>query len=173
MVVVNSKRINKATLHKRLPFWLHGYIWPFLLLYPGWLYAYNFQYEDWIVKEEITIVTTIALGTIHLLTFLVGQWSNRAYAFLTCISVSALKDAEQILLIPSDKQGKAALVNLDKHSTETSFNWLQKKFVYNDKSKEFEKLTYPNNLSFGKVQQYRGLTEKEVQGQMTKYGLNR
>ena len=85
--IVNAKSITQSSLHTRKSLPLHGYIWPFLILYPKWLYVYNFAYEEYISSEEWTFLTLGSLITMNALIFLSCQWSVRAKAFFTCKKV--------------------------------------------------------------------------------------
>jgi cation-transporting ATPase 13A1 len=84
---VASKSIVSASLHRKLPRIYHFYGLPFLVLYPIWLYIYQYHYERLIVSEEYTFITLGGLITCHLLTFLSCQWNVTIRAILTCSQV--------------------------------------------------------------------------------------
>lgn len=85
--IVQTKLITASSLHTRLPRSQHAYVWPFVFLYPAWIFVYLFRYDEWIRSEEITFVTLGLLMTIHSLLFLTCQWSVSIKASLTCKKV--------------------------------------------------------------------------------------
>ncbi|KAG0704871.1 hypothetical protein DFH29DRAFT_335232, partial [Suillus ampliporus] len=82
-VTMQSNEIAKASLHVTLPWYMHLYAIPFLLLYPLLTYAYYIKYDNWLKSEEWTSLVCVSLGTGHALSFLVTRWSSSARAWIT------------------------------------------------------------------------------------------
>lgn len=97
--------VESVTLHTPRPLLLHGYIFPFLILYPAWLYGWLFVYG---VGDHLEAGFTgiAALGVLQVLICLCCHWSVHVRCFLTCGSVSVGSRAEEVNLedqsCPSD-----------------------------------------------------------------------
>jgi cation-transporting ATPase 13A1 len=86
--LIQSKSITSASFHNPLPLLWHGYIWPFALVYPIWLYIYLFRFDEYLGSEEWTFVSLGSIVVIQALVFLTGQWSVSIKANFTCTKVS-------------------------------------------------------------------------------------
>ena len=84
--------VQSVTLHTPRPLLLHGYVFPFLILYPAWLYGWLFVYG---VGEHLEAGFTglAALGVLQVLISLCCHWSVHVRCFLTCGSVSSTSRA--------------------------------------------------------------------------------
>lgn len=114
MVTIDSPEIKRASLHASLPWWTHVYTIPFLALYPLLAYAYSVRYDDWLKSEEWTFLACVSLGAGHALSFLATRWSTAARAFITSRSVSEIRKADSIRIVPEEHRGKGDIVALRK-----------------------------------------------------------
>lgn len=113
-VTIDSPEISRASLHAKLPWWMHIYTLPFLSLYPLLAYAYFIRYDDWIKSEEWTFLACVSLGAGHALSFLATRWSTGALAFITCRGAGSIQDADCIRIVPVEHRGKGEIVPLRK-----------------------------------------------------------
>lgn len=79
--LVDSPLIVDCSLHKHLERRFHPYFLPFALLYPAWIYIYNYKYEEYLGSEEWTFVSIVTLVTVQALLWLSGHWSITAKAY--------------------------------------------------------------------------------------------
>ena len=79
--------VSSVTLYTRRPRLLHGTVLPFfVVLYPGWLYAWLGVYGA-SEYPEAGLLALAAIGIAHVLTALSGYWSVHAHCWLTCSKV--------------------------------------------------------------------------------------
>ncbi|KAJ1973582.1 putative cation-transporting ATPase 1 [Dimargaris xerosporica] len=182
--LVESRSVQHASLHARRPRWQHWYAVPFLSLYPLWLSLYLSAYERYFGSVEYTFVSLLALVILHLLTFLVGQWSIPIKAWTTCRRARTVAEANVIQIIPKKDRGKNALCLIERSQSSTSdtndhqvyFYFQKKRYTYDPAKNQFVKLRYPSHghPSLGKFQTSRGLnTAADVEAATNVYGHNR
>ncbi|KAJ1981866.1 putative cation-transporting ATPase 1 [Dimargaris verticillata] len=187
--LVESRSVQHASLHARLPRWRHWYVAPFLSLYPLWLSLYLSAYERYFGSVEYTFVSLLALVILHLLTFLVGQWSIPIKAWTTCRRVRTVAEADVIQIIPKKDRGKNAMCSIEQSQSSTSgatktgdteqqvhFYFQKKRYTYDPTKDQFVKLHYPSHSHppLGKFQTSRGLsTSAVVETATSVYGPNR
>ncbi|KAI9334056.1 hypothetical protein BD770DRAFT_477535 [Pilaira anomala] len=180
--LVQSERVASAALLRPLPRRWHVYIWPFVsVLYPVFLYVYKYHYNDYLGSEEWTFVTLGSIITLHAMSFLVCQWSVDMKALFTCVKENDIHKANIIKIVPFRYQGKGTLVPLEhckslENDDEISFVFQQKKFIYNEDRKQFQKLLYPSDLNHTvkPYQSTKGLkSKKEIESLTHSYGLNK
>jgi cation-transporting ATPase 13A1 len=188
--LVESKKIQNASLHVRRPLKKRIYILPFILAYGGWvlLSLYLWTVGRW---NELLFVALAIIAFAHVLTILACQWSVKWDAAITCVPVGDIQDAELILVIPREHGGRASLCSLQKppqqigkgqaqmqdHRTagnSISFTFQQQKFIYNEERKCFRKLSFPIALPVEEYVKTAGLSnDDEVQRRSQCYGANR
>ncbi|KAI9027572.1 hypothetical protein CLU79DRAFT_739782 [Phycomyces nitens] len=181
--LVQSKAIESASLHVPLPRRWHLYVWPFAsMLYPVFIYVYYFKYDVYIVSEEWTFVILGSIITLHALTFLVCQWSVSIKALFTCVKENDINKATIIKLVPFRYQGIGTLCELHHGKPnslgegEISFQFQQKKFIWDQDKKTFKELVYLSDLhpNIATYQNLKGLdTEKAIVQATDTYGLNK
>ena len=82
-----SEDVEYVTYHKPLPLPLHGYVWPFILLYSlvlfGWLWLYG-------PSEHVEgfLIGCAVVGALNIVTCLFCVWSIHIRCKLTCLKVS-------------------------------------------------------------------------------------
>ncbi|TPX66718.1 hypothetical protein SpCBS45565_g04261 [Spizellomyces sp. 'palustris'] len=180
--LVASKTVAKASLHVRTPAEWHLYGYPFAVLYGIWVYLKFFQQEVIFGGPEVGRLAFILVAAVHALAFLVCQWSVKANARLTCRQEPDAYKAGVIMVIPTTHNGSGAMCNIERtvdpktKKQRLHFFFQQKKYVYNDETKMFEKLDYPTRHGYT-IQDYsrwQGLsTEEDVKAAKDKYGPNR
>jgi len=86
--------VQSVSLHIPRQFLFHGYILPFLTLYGCWLYGWFFVYG---VEEyyEAGLIGVAVIGLVQILSCLCCHWSVHVQCFLTCKSVSILREMTQ------------------------------------------------------------------------------
>ena len=83
----NDDLVSSVTLYRRRPRLFHGTVLPFfVVLYPGWLYAWLGVYGA-SEYPEAGLLALAAIGIAHVLTALSGYWSVHAHCWLTCSKV--------------------------------------------------------------------------------------
>jgi len=86
--------VQSVSLHIPRQFLFHGYILPFLTLYGCWLYGWLCVYG---VEEyyEAGLIGVAVIGLVQILSCLCCHWSVHVQCFLTCKSVSILREVTQ------------------------------------------------------------------------------
>lgn len=82
-----SEEIVEATLYNQRHVILHGYVLPFLVLYPGWMYLWTVH----LGIEEYTEAGFIGLavvGLVQVLSCLFCHWFVQVKCFATCSRVT-------------------------------------------------------------------------------------
>ena len=81
-----SEDVQKISLHRPLPLFLHGYVVPFILLYAAvvitWSQVYGLT-EHW----EALLIAIAAVAVLDVITVLSCVWSVHVRAALTCRKV--------------------------------------------------------------------------------------
>ncbi|KAJ3008938.1 hypothetical protein HKX48_008260 [Thoreauomyces humboldtii] len=181
--LIASKTVLESSLHTRTAREWHIYGYPFIPFYAIWVYLHFFDSEEILfASPEVGRLAFIFVGAAHALTFLVCQWSVKADVALTCKKATDPYKAEIIKVIPTAHNGAGALCSIVKkvdpltRKNRLYFVFQQKKFIYNDDTKLFEKLDYPTNHGYT-VKDYtnwKGLqTETEIAACLEKYGPNK
>uniref|UniRef100_A0A8C1BBJ8 Endoplasmic reticulum transmembrane helix translocase n=1 Tax=Cyprinus carpio carpio TaxID=630221 RepID=A0A8C1BBJ8_CYPCA len=171
--------VRSVSLHSRRPRVLHGTVFPFLLLYPGCLYAWLGVYGA-AEYAEAGLLALAALGIAHVLTMLSGYWSVHAHCWLTCSKESDPAKATFAKVIPTPNNGSAELVPLLRDKDEDGAEILSFKFqkicyVYDSKEKKcFLQVAFPINFPMTHFQNWKGYQEEDqLRAAEKRYGTNR
>uniref|UniRef100_A0A8C1SK60 Endoplasmic reticulum transmembrane helix translocase n=1 Tax=Cyprinus carpio TaxID=7962 RepID=A0A8C1SK60_CYPCA len=171
--------VRSVSLHSRRPRVLHGTVFPFLLLYPGCLYAWLGVYGA-AEYAEAGLLALAALGIAHVLTMLSGYWSVHAHCWLTCSKESDPAKATFAKVIPTPNNGSAELVPLLRDKDEDGAEILSFKFqkicyVYDSKEKKcFLPVAFPINFPMSHFQNWKGYQEEDqLRAAEKRYGTNR
>ena len=82
-----SDEVQYIELYKYLPWFLHGYVTPFIFLYAFifliWIFVYGF-----FVYVEMGCIVVAVCGIFQVLVCLACHWSIHAAAWLTCKKVN-------------------------------------------------------------------------------------
>ncbi|XP_026109324.1 manganese-transporting ATPase 13A1-like [Carassius auratus] len=171
--------VRSVSLHSRRPRVLHGTVFPFLLLYPGSLYAWLVVYGA-SEYAEAGLLALAALGIAHVLTALSGYWSVHAHCWLTCSKESDPTKATFAKVIPTPNNGSAELVPLLRDKDEDgaeilSFEFQKICYVYDSKEKKcFLPVAFPINFPMSHFQNWKGYQEEDqLRAAEKRYGINR
>ncbi|KAK3922402.1 Manganese-transporting ATPase 13A1 [Frankliniella fusca] len=169
--------VQSVTLHKPRPLLLHGYVFPFLVLYPAWLYGWLFVYG---VSDHVEAGFTglAGLGVLQVLICLCCHWSVHVRCFLTCGSVKDPLQAEVAKVVPTDNNGSSELVKVhhfkdDDKKDSLWFVFQKTKYVWDPERKCFQGLRFPVDLSFSTYMEWKGYQEEsDIQKAESFYGKN-
>ncbi|KZO94433.1 endoplasmic reticulum Ca-transporting P-type ATPase [Calocera viscosa TUFC12733] len=146
-VPVASSEIRAATIHRRIPIYLHLYTSPFVVVWSVFAYAYFVKYEEWFGAEEWAFLAGAIVVACHALSFLTTQWSTGVKAWMTATNASSLEKADCIRIIPAEHRGRATIIPLIKKPTSPPTY----AFVYQSDTyictpgKPFTQLPYPSD----------------------------
>ena len=183
MPLVHDPQIRSATLHNPLPFPLHTYIWPFLLIWPVFfaIYLSSESYDRYIQGPEWTFAYSGTIITIQALFWLSTNWNVNVKALFTSTTAKAVQTANQIKVLPVVNAGSAEICHLERDNKggkqTTSFLFQKRRFLYNTDTKIFAPLTYaidadPKPVLRG-FQAARGITSRaELDKLQQHYGDN-
>lgn len=110
-----SKRLDelvqKVSLHTPLPVIIHGYSFPFIILYGVWFYLWVFVYgvEEF---QEAGWIALAGIGLVQVLVSLSCYWSVHVRTFLTCSNISDPLKATYAKVVPTPNNGSSQLVPL-------------------------------------------------------------
>ncbi|KAI9002348.1 hypothetical protein BC832DRAFT_561305 [Gaertneriomyces semiglobifer] len=181
--LIASKTVAEASLHVRTPSEWHLYGYPFAVVYAFWFYLNFFRFEQVFGgSPEFARLALILMASLHALAFLVCQWSVRINVKMTCRKETDPYKATKIMVIPTVHNGAGAIADIQRvKNSETKqshlfFFFQQKKYIYNDQTKHFEKLDYPTH-HHKTVADYKAQTGFNTAGQVAsavdKYGANK
>ncbi|KAI9715040.1 MAG: hypothetical protein M1828_001076 [Chrysothrix sp. TS-e1954] len=148
MPLVDDPQIRSATLHRQLPFALHTYIWPFLIVWPIFFAAYLSEdfYEDYIDGQEWTFVFSGAIVTIQALTWLSTQWNVNVKALFTTSKARSVETAQLVKVLPVANAGIAEICTIKRDNAgnkqNVSFLFQKRRFLWNPNAQSFAPLRY-------------------------------
>ncbi|KAJ3411685.1 hypothetical protein HDV05_001846 [Chytridiales sp. JEL 0842] len=180
--VVSSEIVKTSSLHNLVPSERHLYSYPFSVFYLGWLYLYFAKYDELFGSREFAFLTFILVVALHILAFLVCQWSVNAKTFLTCKKETDPYKAQLIKIIPVAHQGSSGMCDIMRSERDDDpkpmlyFFFQKRKFVYDDEKKQFTSLRFPfeDGLPMSTFNTSKGLsTGREIKVATDVYGLNR
>ncbi|KAJ2764347.1 putative cation-transporting ATPase 1, partial [Coemansia nantahalensis] len=182
-LLVQAKAVRSATLHRRLPVAQHAYTWPFVAVYPVWLYVYTMRYDELLGSKEFTVLSLILVFSTQALVLLACQWSVNVRALLTCLKVDDPYEAEMVKVLAAEHQGQSAMCEMafgvsvhDEARPQLSFTFQAQKYIYDDDKKIFQPVTYPADcgMPLGELQRATGLaSETAVREALEAYGRNK
>ncbi|PVU97907.1 hypothetical protein BB559_001861 [Furculomyces boomerangus] len=148
--LVKSKLIKSAALFKRLPGIQKHYNWPYLFIYPIWVYIYLAHYSSVFGSYEWTFLSIVTTVGSQILLMLMCQWDVSIKTLFTCVPVQSIYDAEVIRIIAAEHQGKNQICDIEFTKSKTkgskarvSFHFQGLKFIYEEDIKEFKTVDYP------------------------------
>ncbi|TPX49333.1 hypothetical protein SeMB42_g02634 [Synchytrium endobioticum] len=182
--LVQSQSVLSASLYVRKPLEWHIYAFPFIPVYAVWLYLCMSKYDLVFGQREFAYLTLMLLMACHALAFLICQWSVSVKAALTCSHETDPYKAQLIKILPIPHHGAAALCEIHRalvktdhgKTTQLSFMFQKKKFLYNHEMNKFIKLDFPSSTlsQMSKFKGLRGLqTDSEINAFADKYGQNK
>ncbi|CAA20137.1 Cation-transporting ATPase [Schizosaccharomyces pombe] len=175
--LITSPDISSGQLYIKLPTFFHLYVWPFALF----VYPYiGYVYQNKLYSEEVRYLTYIAVGTIHALFWLAGEWNTKVYCLMTCRKTDKVEQATHILVTPS-KIGESSsvepitkLVLPDSQTIQYSFSFQRKRFIYEPEKGCFANITFPMDepSTIGTLKKSTGLTNIQSEIFLYRYGKN-
>ncbi|ORX58242.1 cation-transporting ATPase [Hesseltinella vesiculosa] len=180
--LIQSPRIASASLLVPLSRQWHLYVWPFMILYPLFMYAYYIEYDTYLRSEEWTFVYLVSILVLHGLTFLSGQWSVSIKARTTCLKESDVRKATKIMIQPFRYQGTGTICDLHHGEPtsvhpdgEISFTFQQKKYTWDEDKRQFRMILYPCDLDprVAIYQDLSGLRKTKITEAKETYGNNK
>ena len=162
--------VEKITLHKDRHWLYHGYVAPFLILYPLWVYFY--LTTD--LPYEACIIVLVAIFLTQALLVLCCMWSVWFFAFMTCTEVKNITEASVARFVPTANNGSPELVRIRKpNNGQISCIFQKLKFTWDDNKKTFRGLEFPTNLSYNHYLNWKGHEdENQIMEQDKIYGIN-
>ena len=114
--LVDNPQIQSASLHSPLPFFLHLYIWPFLIAWPLFssIYLPQDRYDKYIGGQEWTFVWAGTIVTIQSLTWLTTKWNVNLDSLFTSVKARSVREAKLIKVIPILNAGSAEICRLER-----------------------------------------------------------
>ncbi|KZF23336.1 cation transporting ATPase [Xylona heveae TC161] len=182
--LVDNAQIKSATLHNPLPFTLHAYIWPFLLIWPVFFafYLSPERYEKHLQSSEWTFVWSGTIITLQALVWLSTFWNVELRALFTSTTAQNVEQAKLIKVIPVTNAGIAEICNLlrdrDPATGKVSLSFLfqKRRFLYNPETRSFAPLSFALDSdpkpAIKTFQQSRGLNSADVTRLTKHYGAN-
>ncbi|KAI9668948.1 MAG: hypothetical protein M1817_005171 [Caeruleum heppii] len=146
--LVNDPQIQSASLHNPLPFYLHTYIWPFLVIWPVFFafYLSPERYEKHIQSSEWTFVWSGSILTFQALTWLSTHWNVGLKTLFTSTKASNVSSARLIKVVPVANAGSAEICPLIRDKTggkdDISFLFQKRRFLFNAETNTFAPLSY-------------------------------
>ena len=162
--------VEKITLHKDRHWLYHGYVTPFLCLYPLWVYFYLTTE----LPYEACIIALVAIFLSQALLVLCCMWSVWFFAFMTCNEVKNIQEASVARFVPTANNGSPELVKIRKpNNGQISCVFQKLKFTWDDNKKTFRGIEFPTNLSFTHYLNWKGHEDENQLLQQEKiYGVN-
>ncbi|KAB8281294.1 hypothetical protein B0I72DRAFT_90095 [Yarrowia lipolytica] len=182
MTLVSSPSIASASLHRELSSLVKLYIWPFVILYPIFTYAYVLKYDTWITGQEWTFLFLGSIMTTHALTWLGTHWNVNFKSAVESRLVSDIKDADLIKLFPAPNCGAAAMVPIVRKvyesdsTTEISFVFQKRRYIWNPETKSFAPPHFTiddDNVTVGEFQTPKPVRSDDLELAYRVYGPNK
>lgn len=171
--------VQSVGLYVPRPLLLHGYIFPFVLLYSVWAWAWAWVY-GWEEYFEAGLIVLAGIGCLQVLTCLFCHWSVHVRCLLTCRKERDPKVATVAKVVPTPNNGSPELVRV--HKTPISkdtvesiwFTFQKTKYIWDsDEKKQFVGLKFPVDLQLRTYAEWRGYQEDtDLASAEQKYGKN-
>jgi cation-transporting ATPase 13A1 len=112
--LVDNAQIAGASLHNPLPFFLHAYIWPFMIVWPIFLRYYLTAelYETHIQSSEWTFVWCGTIITAQSLVWLSTHWNVNLRSLFTTTTAKTIDEARLIKVHPVANAGPSEICKI-------------------------------------------------------------
>ncbi|KAK9855077.1 hypothetical protein MYU51_003491 [Penicillium brevicompactum] len=146
--LVDDHQIQHASLHNPLPWQLHTYIWPFLIIWPAFFafYLSPERYDTYIQGQEWTFVWAGSIITFQSLFWLMTKWNIDINTLFTTTRASSIDTAKLIKVVPITNAGSAeicTLLNENAGPKKTlSFLFQKRRFLFYPETRTFAPLSY-------------------------------
>ncbi|CAG8908491.1 unnamed protein product [Penicillium egyptiacum] len=148
MCLVDDPQIHTASLHNPIPWQLHTYIWPFLIIWPVFFafYLSPERYDTYIQGQEWTFVFAGSIITIQSLFWLMTKWNIDINTLFTTTRAKSVDTARLIKVVPITNAGSAEICKLINEHTGTkkalSFLFQKRRFLFYPDTRTFAPLSY-------------------------------
>lgn len=157
-----TQDIDRVELYIGKPLLLHGYVFPFIVLYSGWI-GYWFRILGLREYAEMGSIGIAILGFIQILTCLFCHWFVGFKCLMTCKKVRLPSLARFAKVVPTANNGLVALVAIhhEKHpgtGVPTHFFYFQRlKYTFvTDHVDDIEGVNFPTNWKVHQYVDWRG-----------------
>jgi cation-transporting ATPase 13A1 len=146
--LVADKHVRDSSLHQPLPWQLHLYVWPFLIVWPAFssIYFPKAQYEQYIQSQEWTFVWVGSIVTVQSLVWLLTQWNINLKTLFTTTKAHDVRTAQLIKIQPIENAGVAEVCRLIRDNVggkpSLSFLFQKRRFLYDASKGTFAPLSY-------------------------------
>ncbi|XP_077986422.1 endoplasmic reticulum transmembrane helix translocase-like [Glandiceps talaboti] len=179
MAASMNEDIKSVSLYNPRPVVLHGYVFPFIILYSLWLYFWFVVYgvDDYF---EAGVIAVAAIGILQVLVCLFCHWSVHFKCAVTCNRVKDPYQASLVKVVPTANNGFPALVKLhhdeneEKPTLDIWFSFQKFKYIYDaEEKKQFVAVQFPVDHSMNFYQHWKGYTDEVQVNKAAKlYGNN-
>ncbi|OUM55368.1 hypothetical protein BVG19_g4895 [[Candida] boidinii] len=163
------------------------YVYPFLFIYPVYLYYYLTQYDVYFKGREWTFVYTLTIVSIHSLIWLLPHWNmdlNSKFNFQELDNSVAknLDLATNILIIAAPNCGLSDICKIEKKVNDNdfvSFVYQKRRYLYHEDIQKFSppKFEIDESPKISQIQDSVGLIDSEdgslLENLRKTYGLNK
>nr|CAG4649072.1 EOG090X00J5 [Scapholeberis mucronata]SVE93441.1 EOG090X00J5 [Scapholeberis mucronata] len=177
-----SKRLDelvqKVSLHTPLPVIIHGYSFPFIILYGVWFYLWVFVYgvEEF---QEAGWIALAGIGLIQVLVSLSCYWSVHVRTFLTCSNISDPLKATYAKVVPTPNNGSSQLVPLHRSKNEKGevvkiwFLFQKTRYNWDFSLNKFAGIVFPIDHKYEEYLDWKGYqNDSEIKEAEETYGKN-
>ncbi|XP_070531690.1 endoplasmic reticulum transmembrane helix translocase-like [Ptychodera flava] len=179
MAAPMNEEIQSVSLYNPRHILLHGYVFPFIILYTLWLYFWFVVYG---VTEyfEAGVIAVVAIGLVQILVCLFCHWSVHVKCAVTCSTEKDPHQASLVKVVPTANNGFPALVklhhdeNADKPTLDIWFTFQKTKYIYDaEEKKRFVPVHFPVDHSMEYYQHWKGYQDEVAVSKASKlYGNN-
>ena len=144
--------VHRVQLYSEKHWLYHAYIFPFIIVYAIWMYAWLFE-NFYDLPHEAGMISLAVTFFIQVVIVLACHWSVHVMALVTCTKVSHPNSENATLakFVPTTNNGSAELKRIHKCKT-TGDIWVifQKlKYVWVEDVKQFQGLEFPIDRKLG------------------------
>ncbi|KAJ5516224.1 ATPase P-type K/Mg/Cd/Cu/Zn/Na/Ca/Na/H-transporter [Penicillium freii] len=146
--LVDDPQIHTASLHNPIPWQLHTYVWPFLVIWPVFFafYLSPERYDTYIQGQEWTFVFAGSIITIQSLFWLMTKWNIDINTLFTTTRAKSIDTARLIKVVPITNAGSAEICKLIYETTgpkkTLSFLFQKRRFLFYPETRTFAPLSY-------------------------------
>ncbi|KAI5703947.1 hypothetical protein M8J75_000336 [Diaphorina citri] len=168
--------VQRVSLYRTIPAYLHGTVFPFVILYGSWAYFW-FIVQGYEEYAEEGFLGFGVIGVLQILSVLCCYWSVHIRCFLSCKKESNPVYADVVKVIPTSNNGSSELVSLKhvstKFSEEIFFTFQKIKYVWSSESESFQGVVFPIDYHYKYYMECKGFQEDtDLIAASDKFGRN-
>lgn len=167
--LVQDEEVKKVELYRPLPLILRLDVLPFLMFYGAAMYIVFEITGD--LNPDVLVSILIPLAFLHVLTFLISQWSVNMKCWLSYSDdVSSIDQATVVKVTPVHANFPSQLCELNIISRKFSY---QKVTFCLEEGNTFRRLQYPTDLCLAEYKKCKGFEKKpDYQTALAHFGQN-